>query len=114
MYNTTGTYPANTKYNKHVIISSKRRFDVIIVYLLRFVFAGLIAMIMLYICKFYRLLYLLSQYGTSVYDVFILDECMSILEFRYRIPKAERGQFSLCYSRSFENGLSQLEKTLKL
>ena len=34
------TPPANTKRNKHVIITSKRRFDVIITCLLRCVFAG--------------------------------------------------------------------------
>ena len=33
--------PANTKRFKHVIITSKRRFDVIIAYLLRCVFAGI-------------------------------------------------------------------------
>ena len=33
--------PANTQRNKHVIITSKRRFDVIITCLLRCVFAGL-------------------------------------------------------------------------
>ena len=33
-------YPANTQSNKHVIISSKRRFDVMITCLLRCVFAG--------------------------------------------------------------------------
>ena len=32
--------PANTKRNKHVIVSSKRRFHVIIACLLRYVFAG--------------------------------------------------------------------------
>ena len=32
--------PANTKRNKHIIITSKQRFDVIITCLLRFVFAG--------------------------------------------------------------------------
>ena len=34
------THPANTQRNKHVIITSKRRFDVIITCLLRCVFAG--------------------------------------------------------------------------
>ena len=32
--------PANTHRNKHVIITSKRRFDVMITCLLRFVFTG--------------------------------------------------------------------------
>ena len=36
-------FPADTKRNKHVIITSKRRFDVIITYLLRCVFAVLLA-----------------------------------------------------------------------
>ena len=34
--------PENTQHNKHVIITSKRRFDVIITWLLRCVFAGII------------------------------------------------------------------------
>ena len=36
------TIPANTKRNKHVIITSKRRFDVIIRCLLRCVLAGIL------------------------------------------------------------------------
>ena len=35
------TFPTNIKRNKHVIITSKQRFDVIITCLLRDVFAGL-------------------------------------------------------------------------
>ena len=38
---TFNLHPANTQHNKHVIINSKRRFDVIITCLLRAVFAGL-------------------------------------------------------------------------
>ena len=34
------TRPPHTQRNKHVIITSKRRFDVIIMCLLRFVYAG--------------------------------------------------------------------------
>ena len=36
-----GVIPANTQRNKHVIITSKRRFDVLITCLLRGVFAGI-------------------------------------------------------------------------
>ena len=39
-YSAAMIYPANKLRNKYVIITSKRRFDVIITYLLRSMFAG--------------------------------------------------------------------------
>ena len=48
-------FPANTKRNKHVIITSKQYFDVIIACLLRCVFAGLLysLCVLWRICKIY-------------------------------------------------------------
>ena len=42
IFTSKAAFPAKTQRNKYVIITSKRRFDVIITCLLRCVFAGLV------------------------------------------------------------------------
>ena len=84
--NLLGELPANTQRNQHVIITSERRFDVIIMCLSRLVIAGLISMES----------YVKDQ---SVIDVMQIYQPSVLLELDYCVASLLASQSQVCQFR---------------